>query len=889
MSGSAALGDLCPLTQLTALSSQHSIRHMSVQTPVIGDLLGHYRLLEQVGQGGMGVVFLARDERLERDVAVKVLPPGTFPDDNARKRFRREARILAKLNHPNVAMAFDFGQQDGIDYLVTEYVSGITLDAKLAKGPIPQKTVLELGIQLAKGLAVVHQEQIIHRDLKPGNLRLTNGGELKILDFGLARWREPASDLAKTLSLESRDTVAGTLPYMAPEQIRCQEVDARTDIWGAGAVLYEMATGQRPFPVASGLKLIEAIQHLDPPAPSTLNRQITPAFDAVILKALDKDPNRRYQSADELAVDLSRLLPASGVSGKLAITEYANARPWMRWAPWIVGTTVLTVCTYGAYRFREQWDDRHPTTHELLAVLPFDSTGQDDKTKALIVGMTETLTARLAQTWGQDLQLISARDITERGVKTTEQAWREFGSDLVLEGSVHQVGDQIRINCSLVDSKTHRQLTARTITANTKDVFGLEDQVADEIVSLLATNRGKAAQASPKARTENNPEAYASYLRGRGYLQEYQKPENIDLAIAELRNAVTLDPGYPNSYAVLGAAYLLGYQQTNRSGDWVNQAQENCQKSLAARETAEGRICLGGVYNLTGKYDLAAQEFQRAVQIDPTDEDGLRGEADAYVKLGNPASAEEVYKKAISLRPNYWGVYSWLGAFYYNQARYEDAINQFRKVIELAPLNYRGYSNLGAMYVAQGKYTEALDFLNKSIAIRPNLEALNNLGNAHFQLRHFSDAADAFRRGLNLDDSDWLLWGNLGDSLYWSGEQRSKATAAYENAIARAEKKLEVNPKDTIVLAFLADYNAMSRHQSKAIQEIDHALALSPADGEVRLRAAIVYNQLGDAERCLASLEKAVAAGYSAQAIRDTPDFDHLRSDPRFRKLAHLN
>src|SRR4029077_1665786 len=362
---------------------------------------------------------------------------------------------------------------------------------------------------------------------------------------------------------------------MAPEQIRCQEVDARTDIWGMGAVLYEMTTGQRPFPVVSGLKLIEAIQHLDPPAPSTLNGQITSAFDAVILKALDKDPNRRYQSAGELAVDLSRLLPASLASGKLAITEYANARPWMRWTPWIVGAIVLTVCTFGGYRFREHWNDRHATKHtNLLAVLPFDSTGQDDKTKALIVGMTETLTARLAQTWGQGLERVSARDITEKGVKTTEQAWKEFGSDLVLEGSAHQVGDQIRINCSLVDPKTHRQLTARTITANTKDVFGLEDQVVDEIVSLLATNRGRAAQASPKARTENNAEAYASYLRGRGYLQEYQNPENIDLAIAELRNAVTLDPGYPNSYAVMGEAYLLGYQQTNRSGDWVNQAQE---------------------------------------------------------------------------------------------------------------------------------------------------------------------------------------------------------------------------------------------------------------------------------------------------------------------------
>jgi len=862
---------------------------MTVQEPVIGALLGHYRLLEQVGKGGMGVVFRARDERLERDVAVKVLPPGIFPDENSRKRFRREARVLAKLSHPNVAMAFDFGQQDGIDYLVTEYVPGITLDAKLAEGPLPQKTVLELGIQLAKGLVVAHREQIIHRDLKPGNLRLTSDGELKILDFGLARWREPVSDVATTLSLEPRDTMAGTLPYMAPEQIRCEEVDARTDIWSVGAVLYEMATGKRPFPVASGLKLIEAIQHLDPPAPSTLNKQITPALDAVILKALDKDPDRRYQSARELGVDLSRLLPTTGSTGKLATANFGPVKKRRPWTTWIVVAVVAVVSTYGGYRLREKWIDSRPSKHRLLTVLPFDSTGQDEKTNALIMGLTETLTAKLAQPWGKDLQLISARDVRAQGVKTTEQAWREFGADLVLEVSAHRVGDQIRINCSLVDPRTHRQVTARTITADTKDVFGLEDRVTNEIISLVAADAGIRGQAPPAIRTESKPEAYASYLRARGYLQEYQKPENIELAVAELRSAVSLDPEYANAYAVLGEAYLRGYQQANRGGEWVNQAQQNCLKSLAVSETSEGHICLGGVYNETGTYDLAVQEFQRAVQIDAGNEDGLRGEADAYVKLGNPAAAEAAYQKAISLRPNYWGVYSWLGKFYYDQARYPEASTQFKKVIELAPSNYRGYSNLGAMYVAQGKYLEALASLNKSIEIRPNLEAFNNLGNAYFELRRFSDAANAFQRGLNLDDSDWLLWGNLGDSLFWSGVQRSKAIAAYENAIARAEKKLEVNPKDTIVLAFLADYNAMSRHRNKAVGEIEQALALAPADGEVRLRAAIVYNQFGDTDRCLASLEKAVAVGYSAQVIRDTPDFDHLHNNPRFRALARLN
>jgi len=202
-------------------------RRMSAQGPAVGALLGHYRIVEQVGKGGMGVVFRAWDERLERDVAVKVLPPGTFPDETARKRFQREARVLAKLNHPNIVMAFDFGQQDGIDYLVTEYVPGLTLDAKLASGALSQKKVVELAVQLAKGLAAAHRAHIIHRDLKPGNLRLTDEGELKILDFGLARWREPVSELAATASMEAKDAIGGTLPYMAPEQTRCEAAETR--------------------------------------------------------------------------------------------------------------------------------------------------------------------------------------------------------------------------------------------------------------------------------------------------------------------------------------------------------------------------------------------------------------------------------------------------------------------------------------------------------------------------------------------------------------------------------------------------------------------------------------------------------------------------------------
>ncbi|HZL65714.1 MAG TPA: serine/threonine-protein kinase, partial [Candidatus Limnocylindrales bacterium] len=221
---------------------------MAIQTPSSGQVLGHYRLIEQIGAGGMGVVFRAHDEQLQRDVALKILPSGSFADDTARKQFRKEALAVAKLNHPNIAMAFDFGEENGVDYLVTEYIPGLNLDEMLVQQALPQKTVLELGIQLASGLEAAHRENVVHRDLKPGNLRVNPDGQLKILDFGLAKLVEPIDEVAETANLNTSLSLSGTVPYMAPELLRAETADARSDIWAAGAVLYEMATGKRAFP-----------------------------------------------------------------------------------------------------------------------------------------------------------------------------------------------------------------------------------------------------------------------------------------------------------------------------------------------------------------------------------------------------------------------------------------------------------------------------------------------------------------------------------------------------------------------------------------------------------------------------------------------------------------
>ncbi len=850
-------------------------------SPTIGKVLGHYRILEQIGAGGMGIVYRAHDLHLDRDVALKVLPGGTLTDSHARARFRKEALALARLNHPHIATVHEFGTQEGVDFLVTEYIAGITLDSKLTAGPLSQPEALNLGVQMAQGLEAAHEQGIVHRDLKPGNLRLTPKGQLKILDFGLAKLSGRLNASAATESLSGEPSLSGTLPYMAPEQIRGQEVDQRSDIWAAGAVLYEMVTGRRPFPENHPPQLIDDILRQPAKPPTSINPRIAPGLESIILKALDKDPERRYQSAGELRVDLDRLQSnPSGPASDLAATAWAAILPKRKATviAAIVALAILLALAGSRWRSRLQ---PNPHTPRILAVLPFRALGGDDATNALGAGMTETLTAQLAQVSDRDrLQLVSTREIEAQGIRTAEQARREFGVDLVLEGSLQQAGSQLRINCSLVDAKTHRQLGARSLTAAVGDIFGLEDRVVTEALNILSVEVVPAKRANLQTHPDTNPQAYQHYLRGLGYLQEYHKPENIQSAIAEFGLALEIDPQYGRAYAGIGEAYWLGFHESNRTNDWITKAAENCRQALVITpEIAEGHSCLGDVYNGQGEYRRAVDEFKRAVALGGNGDNALRGLADADEKLGDVSAAEAAYQQAIAIRPQYWAGYNSLGTFYFRQSRYADAVQMFQRVVELTPENFQGYSNLGALWVAQGQYAKSIQALERSIEIRPTLEAYSNLGGAYFALRRFADAAQMYQQGLNLDDRDSLIWGNLGDALYWTPGRRTEAEAAYRKAISRAGSKLKINPRDATLLAFVGTYKAMVGDKVAALSDIQRAVELAPKDADVRFRAALVYNHFGDTGQTLSSLEKAVAAGYPPSAIRDTPDFDHLRDN----------
>jgi len=852
-----------------------------------GQTLGHFRLIEEIGAGGFGIVYRAWDTRLERDVAVKVLNAKALADETASRRFRREALILSRLNHPNVESVFEFNSEQGVDYLVLEYVPGASLNERLEMGALLEKEVLALGIQLARGLAAAHAEGIIHRDLKPGNLRVRPDNVLKILDFGLAQLF--AAPGARTLTETATATMetpsfAGTLSYMAPEQLEGREPDNRSDIYCAGVVLYELATGSRPFP-QQGQMVWEAILHSLPPAPRIKNKDISPGLEAVILKCLGKDPDLRYQCASELLDDLERVRAGQDTTASTqgwGVARFGTTRKTR--AVLVLAAVLLLGIGAGIVARKPPWQP--PAQQKIMAVLPFDSVGQEAATTALGLGLTETLTAKLVAASNSDaIQVVAPRDLRDQGVKTADDARREFGTDFVLESTLQRQGRDIRVNIYLVDSRTHRQIAARTFTVDSKDSFGLQDRVVSEALDMLPTQIMPDQRQKLAVRQDTKPAAYEAYILGRGYLQELKKPEDLDNAIAAFTQALKIDPNYAPGYAALGEAYLDGFRQFGRGNDWIAKASSYCQEALLRdRDLAQGHVCLGKIFINTGNYNKAVGEFERAVKSDPESEDALLGFARAYTKLGNLAAAESTYKQAIALRPNYWRGYSWLGVFYFAQARYSDAAEMFRKVTELAPDNYLGYSNLGGAYVLLGRYADAINASQRSIALRPSSEAYANLGYTYFLMHRFGDAVTALE-ALKPPEREWQNWGNLADVLYWIPERRAEAAHAYQSAISLALARLEVNPHEADILAYLADYYAMTGDKQLAFSYLERALSAAPSDTEVLFRAGLVNYRFNRPDQALAFLKKAAENGYSRTVIRDTPDFQPLQQDGRFQEI----
>ncbi len=853
-----------------------------------GTIIGRFAIQELLGRGGMGEVYRASDLRLKRQVALKRIAPHLRGDQRSRERLWKEAEWASRLSDPHIAAVHDVIDEENELFIVMEYVEGQTLRRRLAE-PISIIEFLPIATECALALAAAHNAGVVHHDIKPENIMLTTSGQVKVLDFGVAK--NLPSQRESTLSTQTCTEFAGTLNYMSPEAVREEKSDSRADIFSLGIVFYEAIAGSNPFRAKSFLETSDRILHHDQVPLCELNPKLPAEFDRIVGKMLAKDPAQRYSAAADLAVDLRALERTLTESGARVIRQLPVTR--RRWTmPW--GTLILaavSLVAIAAYTPARQqlkiWLGISPIPRtKQVAVLPLSVADGDAQTAAFGAGLTETLTAKLTQLTGDpSLQVVPATEIRGKHVSTVDDARKEFGANLVLEGSLHKSGQQVRVNYILVDARTRRQLRAESLTFAATDSFAAEDAVVNGAIRMLELEiQGRQRKALETHGTQVAG-AYDYYLQGRGYLQNYDREENLDIAVQVFERALAIDPGYALAYAGLGDAYWKKYR-SNKEPSWIEKSRAACQQaSRLDSKLSSAHACLGTLSAGTGNYQEAAREFERAVETEPTNDDAFRGLAGAYERLGKPEEAENTYRRAIELRPHYWAGYNWLGAFYYRHVRFREAAEMFNQVVALAPDSFLGYSNLGATYVEQARYADAIKILERSIAIRPSDYGYTNLGNAYFFLRRYEEADQAYQQAIKLSEKDSLLWWNLGDGYYWTPGKRSQSVAAYRQGITTAEEELRVNPRNSYSYGVLAICHAMLREKKLALDALGSGLQLSPADPFLLFQAALVYNQFGQSDEAIAWLKKAQTAGYSQARIRDYPNFDSLWINPRSQEL----
>ena len=586
--------------------------------PLVGWTLGHYQLLERIGAGGMGEVYRARDHHLDREVAIKVLPQEILAVEASRKRFRKEALALSRLEHPNIATIHDFDEQQGIDFLVMEYIPGVTLSEKIARRPLSEKEVVALGVQLAEGLAAAHDRGVIHRDLKPGNVKLTTDGRLKILDFGLAKLRPSMTATATTETLAGGDALAGTLPYMAPEQVLGDDIDARTDIYGAGTLLYEMATGCRPVPDLDQTQTIAAILHKPPQAPGILNPAISPDLERIVTKCLEKDPENRFQSAKELAVDLRRM---AAPSNTMRIPVPTHNSFW-KWRAVVAAAFAIAALLIAAGLFFRSRQTQALKETDTIVLADFVNTTADP---VFDDALKQALTVQLEQS--PFLSILPEKKIRDTlrlmAHAPDERLTPELGRDLcqrarakaVLWGSITPLGTQYVVGLTAADCANGNHLATAQVQASRKeDVLKSLGSAASLLRSKLGESLASVQKfdAPIEEATTSSLEAFNAYSLGRKVLDV----QGDAAAIPFYERAIDLDPNFVSAYTVLGAAqWNLG--RTNQAVAALERAYQ-----FRERVSERERFHISGLYYkmVTGDVERANQTYRQWAQTYPLDD-----------------------------------------------------------------------------------------------------------------------------------------------------------------------------------------------------------------------------------------------------------------------------
>ena len=809
---------------------------------MIGQTISHYRILEKLGEGGMGVVYKAQDLKLDRTVALKFLPPNLITSQEEAARFQQEAKAISSLNHPNVATIYELDEASGQRFLVLEYLPGGTLKSKIKNlqssgGELSLTQVVDYGLQIAEGLAHAHRHGIIHRDVKTDNMMLTEEGKVKVTDFGLAKLRGSAH-VTKTGS------TVGTAAYMSPEQIQGEEVDHRSDLFSFGIVLYELATGHLPFRGEHEVALSYSIVNEEPVPLKSFRSAIPSSLEHVIYRCLEKHREKRFHSAEEIAGELRQV--------QQEMSGYVSPPSRRSKIGWIAAAVVLVFALIAVYVFFPS--KQVPTDGKSIAVLPFRNLSEEKENEYFSDGITEDIITQLSKIG--ELKVISRTSVMR--YKNSDKSLRDIGKELdvatILEGSVRRAGNQVRIVAQLIDTRNDQHLWAETYDRELTQIFAIQSDVAQQIAIALKAK----LSAAEKERLEKKPTesltAYDYYLKGRDYYYRYHKQDNEN-AIELFNKALEMDPNYALAYAGLGDAYSQGVVKFGFPAVWL---------------------------------DSAITVSKKALAIDPNSAEAYKALALAYEFKGWYRKALEANHKAVELNPGYWMAVGNIGWTNWLSGEFENALPWMKKTVVLDPTGGYPYVGVAAVYRGLGNDDKALQWCTKALELQPDfINARWELSSMHLGQGRYDQAIEEGRKILSAFPDDFLGLQITGNAELFSGNY-AQAQEYYEKALALYPTARHLDTKTRLGYIY---WKTTERDKARALFDESLKIAQQELEGaseawEAPYGIAAINAIQGEKGKAYKWLERAIDAGWRFYrlGLRD-PLLENLRDDEQFKEL----